>query len=187
MESLLQFIKKVSGIRVDSATLNNYFKLEEATKSELLIKEGQLAKKMYFVKKGLLRTFYYDKNKEVTSWFYTEHQFASSWHSFYGQSVSFENVECIEDCKLYSITYDDYQQLLNQDSDFSIFGRKLAERFITSLDYFSKSYQFLSAREKYALILTSFPGIEQKVSLGMIASIMGVSRESVSRIRAGKL
>ena len=172
---------------MDAKGILQHFHREEIAKGELLIREGQTARKMYFVEDGILRTFYYDKDKEVTSWFYVEKQFVSSWHSFYAQSPSFENIETLEDCTLYSISYSDYQELLNMDTSFGVFGRKLAEKFIVALDYFSKSYQFLTAREKYNLILDTFPGIDQRVSLGLIASIMGASRETLSRIRAGKL
>lgn len=187
METLLASIKQIGGKSIDAKSIQQHFHKEEIAKGETLIGEGRVARKMYFVKEGILRTFYYDKDKEVTSWFYVESQFVSSWHSFYAQAPSFENIEAIEDCVLYSISYKDYQELLETDSSFSVFGRKLAEKFIIVLDYFSKSYQFLTAREKYNLILDTFPGIDQRVSLGLIASIMGASRETLSRIRAGKL
>lgn len=187
METLLEQIQFIGQTKVDTQGVRDFFKKEEHPKGTVLVREGQIAPKMYFIEKGIMRTFYYDKDKEVTSWFYVEDQFVSSWHSFYAQSASFENIELLEDSVLYSIGFSDYQALLQKDAAFGVFGRKLAEKFIVALDYFSKSYQFLSARDKYNLIYKTFPGIDQRVSLGMIASIMGVSRESLSRLRAGKL
>ncbi len=190
MEKLIETINKhLEGVKIDESAkeLEQYFKPEEYPKGTLLLKEGQFSKKLYFIEKGIARTFSYDKGKEVTSWFYAEDQFLTAWHSFFSQSYSsFENIELLEDTKLYSITYNDYQKLLKSNLNFSIFGRKVVEYFLTVLDLYSKSYQFLSAKEKYKLVNETFPGICNRVKLGLVASVMGISQETLSRIRAGK-
>lgn len=167
-----------------SALIEKYFNREELHKGDIILSEGQVAKKLYFIETGLARTFLYDKEKEISSWFYMENQVLTSWHSFYAQSPSFDYIEILEDTKVYAINYDDFQNLLNENDTFNLLGRYINESILIALDYYSKSYQFLSAKEKYALILNTFPGILNRVKLGNIASLMGVSQETLSRIRA---
>lgn len=84
---------------------------------------------------------------------------------------------------MYAITYDKYQKLIADFPAFGNFARLLAEEALAFLDYFSKSWSFLSASEKYALLQQYFPNIEQRVKLGQIATFLGISQETLSRIR----
>lgn len=186
MESLKALFKKYN-LEVDdevSTLINQYFKIENLNKGDIVLTEGQIAKKLYFIETGLARTFLYDKEKEVSSWFYMETQILTSWHSFYAQAPSFEYIEILENTLAYSITYSDFQMLLDENDTFNLLGRYINEATLIALDYYSKSYQFLNAKEKYALIQETFPGILNRVKLGSIASLMGVSQETLSRLRA---
>ena len=150
------------------------------------MKEQQRATYLYFIEKGLLHNYYLHQGRQVSSWFYLEHQFITAWSSFYGQTPSFETIECLEEVVLYRISYTHYQQLIADFPAFAHFARRLAEEMLTTIDVFSKSWSFLSAKEKYQLLQTYFPGIELRVKLGLIASFLGISQETLSRIRAGK-
>lgn len=158
----------------------------EATRGKLLLREGVRADYLYFIEKGVLDNFYYHDHKEVTSWFYIEGQFITAWYSFYNQTASFESIRCLEDCTLYSISYDAYQKLMADFPAFNTFARLMSEEILSTLDIFSKSWSFMSAKEKYSILHEYFPQIELRVKLGLIASFLGISQETLSRIRAGK-
>lgn len=162
------------------------FKKEVLNKNDYLLQELQYCQKLYFLEKGTVRTFYYYKEKETSSWFYQEGQFFTSWYSFYKQVASFEYIEAAEDCVVYSISYQNYQQLLQKFPAFERFGRLLAEEQTTFMDYFSKGFMFMSAREKYDWLLSFFPDVTMRVNLGHIASFLGISQETLSRIRRKK-
>lgn len=185
MENLMQQIAtKINISPTLKISIQDSFVREEFPKKKQLLKEFQYCRKLYFLEKGTVRTFYYHEAKEITSWFYKEGQFIASWYSFYTQNPSFEYIETIEDSILYSIEYDDYQKLLDQDTSFERFGRLLAEEFTAFIDQYSKGYMFLSAKEKYNLLLSYFPNIELKVKLGDLASFLGITQETLSRIRS---
>ena len=148
-----------------------------------ILTQSSKANYLYFVEKGVLHNYYYHEGKQISSWFYAENDFITSWHSFYGQKPSFEEIECLEDCVLYRISYKKYQSLIADFPAFGNFARLLAEEMLTFLDEFSKGWSFQTAKEKYELLLAYFPNIELRVKLGHIASFLGISQETLSRIR----
>ncbi|MCP4438612.1 MAG: Crp/Fnr family transcriptional regulator [Aureispira sp.] len=187
MERLLENISSKVPLSKDlEETIIAKFKLEEFPKNQLLLKEQQYCRRLYFLEEGTVRTFYYEKEKDISSWFYNEGHFFASWYSFYSQQPSFEYIESLEESKIYSIDYFEYQKLLETIPAFERFGRLLAEEQTAFIDLYSKCYMFLSAKERYNLLLHNFPDIELRVKLGYIASFLGISQETLSRIRSRK-
>lgn len=187
MESLLKYIAQGAFLTPElrKAILNN-FEIIHCRKGEIVLEEGSRAHYLYFIEKGILHNYYYHDGKQVSSWFYSEEQFITSWHSFYTQKSSFETIECLEDSVLYRISYENYQKLIVDYPAFGNFARLLSEKILALLDEFFKSWSFLTARQKYELLQAHFPQIELRVKLGLIASFLGISQETLSRIRAGK-
>lgn len=184
MEILLQNIR--SKIQLNKAledAIVERFQRQVFPKNELLLREHSYCRRLYFLEQGTVRTFYTEKGKEISSWFYKEGLFFTSWYSFYRQQPSFEYIETLEESIICSIDYFNYQQLLERFPAFERFGRLLAEEQTSFIDYFSKGYNFMSAREKYDLLLSMFPDVTMRVNLGQIASFLGISQETLSRIR----
>lgn len=187
MQNLFQYICERAFVNTELRnSISECFEMIQVEKNTNILHEGQRANYLYFVEKGILHNYYYHEGKQITSWFYVENQFITAWSSFYSQKGSFENIECLEDCVLYQISYKDYQKLIADFPAFGNFARLLAEEILTFLDEFSKSWSFLSAKEKYQLLHLHFPQIELRVKLGLVASFLGISQETLSRIRAGK-
>ncbi len=187
MQQLIQYISERAFISPElRQRITAEFKPVAAQKKDLILQEGNRADYLYFIEEGLLHTYYYHDGKKITSWFYLENQFVTAWFSFYRQKSSFEEIECLEDCRLYRISYTAYQKLIADFPAFGNFARLLAEDMLAHLDEFYKAWSFLSAKEKYALLQAYFPQIELRIKLGLIASFLGISQETLSRIRAGK-
>ena len=162
------------------------FERIEAKQGEQILVAGNRANYLYFVEQGMLHNYYYQDRRKVTSWFYNEYQFVTAWHSFYTQKPSYEGIECLEDCVLYRISRSDYKKLINDSPAFNNFARLLAEEAFAFLDEFSKGWSFLSAKDKYHLLKEYLPDLELRVKLGAIASFLGITQETLSRIRAEK-
>ncbi len=152
-------------------------------KGELLIKEGQVAHRMYFIQSGCARTYYYHQDKEVTSWIYREEQLATAWSSFYTRSPSFEELQALETLHVTSISHEKLQDLFNRNSKFQHFGRLICQEQLVFLDSFFKGQVFMNAKEKLDVLINYFPDITQRVNLGYIASLLGITQETLSRIR----
>ncbi|GGI57745.1 Crp/Fnr family transcriptional regulator [Winogradskyella haliclonae] len=184
MQSLLQEISQRCFLSPElQQRITKDFKEKNTKKGEKILIQGNKANYLYFVKSGVLHNYYYHDGKQISSWFYSVNQFITSWFSFYAQKPSFEEIECLENCVLFKISYKDYQKLIADFPEFGNFARLIAEEMLTFLDEFSKGWSFLTAKEKYNLLLTYFPNIELRVKLGHIASFLGISQETFSRIR----
>lgn len=185
MNQLIQRIKQTTFIDSSlEAAIEEFFFLEQFPKNAYLVEEGQCPKELFFLTTGVVRTFYIHKDKEVTSWIYRPEQFFTAWYGFLNQSASYEYIEVISDASLYSISYTNLQKLYKEHPSFERFGRLLIEEQMAFLDYFYKGYSFLTAKERYQSLLEYYPDIELHVKLGYIASLLGISQETLSRIRA---
>jgi len=187
MQNLLRYIRTRCFVDADLRDrIRQNFEVIALPKGYKLLAQNRCARTLYFIEKGLIHNYYHHDGRLITSWFYAENQFVTAWYSFYAQKPSFEEIECLEDSIMYSISFDNYQKLIADFPAFSNFARLLAEENLSFLDHFSKGWSFLSAKEKYELLLSYFPDIELRVKLGQIASFLGISQETLSRIRARK-
>lgn len=184
MTELLNVINSFQ--KLDSETeqaIRNYFTEEKFQKNEFIICEGKICSKIYFIKSGMVRRFCLEDGREVTKWIYTDNQFITSLSSFFEQKPSFENFQASEETILYSLSYHDEQILLEYPL-FSKFHIKLLRLYLSKLNEFHHFYTSMNAQEKYLYLLNTLPQIILKAKLKDIASLIGVSPETLSRIRS---
>lgn len=183
-------LEKFSSIIPLSAELQDRIKSylieEHLQRKTRLLTERQISKKIYFIYKGFARAYYYKKGKDYTTWFLKEGDFIVSIHSFFTQTPSFEEIELLEDGILQSITYDQLQQLYKDFPEFNIVGRILTEHYYLTSETKSIDLRMYTATERYHMLIESYPTLLQRAILGQIASYLGVSQETLSRIRANK-
>ncbi len=166
----------------------SHFEKEYVQKNQVLIKEGQVCNKLYFVEQGIGRSYYLKQDgKEVTQWFFGVGNFMSSADSFFQQSPSFYYLEILEDSILYSITKKNMDLLLAKYHNMEKFIRLLTIETLTKFVHKLNAIQFQTARERYNYMLAEFPDISHRVPLGYIASYLGMTQETLSRIRSNDL
>ncbi len=162
----------------------SHFKKVEVKKNQILVKEGQVCQNLYFVEKGLGRSYYLKEDgKEVTQWFFGQGVFMSSADSFFNQSPSYYYLETLEDAILYSIAHQDMDLLLAKYHNMEKFMRLLSIDMLSKIVLKLNAIQFQTARERYDYMITEFPDISNRVPLGHIASYLGMTQETLSRIR----
>jgi CRP-like cAMP-binding protein len=185
MQNLIQTISEKTFISEQvKKQIEHCFEEIHTKKGDVILQQNNYAQYLYFVEQGILHNYYYHDGKQVSSWFYSEYSFVTAWNSFYTKKASFEEIECLEDCVLYRISYSNFQKLITEHPQFGNFARLLAESMLSFIDEFSKGWAFLPAKKKYEITLDLFPDIEQRVKLGLIASFLGISQETLSRIRS---
>jgi len=155
----------------------------ELSKGSYLITERKVCNHIYFLEKGCLRGFYNLDGKEITYWFAFENDFVTSFYSFITRKPSVENIQLIEDSSLWCMAYDDLQKLYNKHPDIERFGRLTNEHYYVMLEERFVSNHFKEARERYENLASLAPHIIQRVPLGYIASYLGITQETLSRIR----
>jgi CRP-like cAMP-binding protein len=159
----------------------------EVKAGETFISEGSRTPFMYFIKKGLVRSYFLDKDKDRTYWFYREDDMFTSWYSFYLGDPSFESFMALEDTTMFAVSKTQYETLVKEHKEFAEFSRKFIEYKYAYMDYMTKTFIDLTAKEKYDYLLKTEPSLINRVKLGYIASYLGVSQETLSRIRARKV
>ena len=184
MENIFNILNQFAVISEEAKSdLSKIVTLKAFTKGSFVLQQGNICRNLYFVKSGFVRGFHNQKGKEITSWFSCENEPVTSMYSFVSQKASLETIETLEDSILYDISHENLQMLFNKHAAFNLIGRLLVEKYYIELEERTISLQFQSAKERYQNILDNQPLLLQKASLGMIASYLGISQETLSRIR----
>ncbi len=156
----------------------------EIGKEEHLLTLGNVCHKLYFIENGCVRSYYHLDGKEVTHWFGFENDFVTSFRSFIDQSASMEFIQAGEDLEAWMISRDDLYDLYDLFPDIERLGRIICEEYYHRLEERYVRGQFKTASQRYEALLESHARILQRVPLGQIASYLGISQETLSRIRA---
>lgn len=159
---------------------------KEFKKKELLCEEGKVCNQLFFVEKGVARTFYYKAGREVTYWLAAENDFVGSMASFFSRTPSNKHVETLEDCTLWIFDYDKLENLYANSKELERMGRLFANYGMSVLEKKFDDFHSMSAKERYDVLTTKHPEILQRVSLGIISSYLGITQETLSRIRGQK-
>jgi CRP-like cAMP-binding protein len=130
-----------------------------------------------------LRGYYDLDGKEITHWFSFEGDFFTSFHSFISQEPAVENIQLLEGSILWSIAKEDLMKLLDQYHELERLLRIAYEKYYLRLEERFVNAQFRSATDRYKDLLLQAPHFIERVPLGYIASYLGVSQETLSRIR----
>lgn len=157
---------------------------EELPARHLLLQPGQVAQRLYFVEKGLVRGYSLHEGQETSSWFMAEGDFIISVVSFFTQQPSAEYVELLEPAVLYSISHARLQELYRQFPEFNLVGRVLTERYYVLSEQRAYQLRTLSATERYHRLLQEYPKLIQRIPLKLLASYLGIAPETLSRLRA---
>ena len=187
MEELLSFLNSIHPLNKDTRNfLTSKLQFVEIAKKDFVLKDGEVCRNIYFVTKSLLRCFYFKHNKEVSSWFMREGDVIISVESFFKQIESKEQIQAIEDCSLYYINYDELQFAFENFPDFNSIGRILTEKYYLLSEQRLYSLRMQRSNERYQFLLDHFPQISLRVPLKYIASYLGITEETLSRIRSMK-
>lgn len=181
--NLFDFLNSILPLSEELKTqLSFYLKLQQFEKKTFLLKEGQTCNYIYFMQQGLVRSYYTKDGNEICSWFMKEGDVIISVDSFYNRKSSYEFIEAIEDTSVYYIHYDELQLLYKKFIEFNIVGRVLTEKYYQLSEERLFSMRKQKAAERYNFLLSHHPEIFQRVPRKYIASYLGITEETLSRI-----
>lgn len=168
------------------ADLEQYGRILEVEKETILVKEGAYSDQLYFIIKGGIKAYYLKDGKEITDWFAFENDFICAINSFFLQIPSPHYIETLEGTTILSIDRASIEKLCDQYHDFERLGRLSTTRTMLRLQRKVVSLQFETAENRYYNLLEIYPDIELRVPLRDIASFIGITPETLSRIRSSK-
>jgi len=155
-------------------------------KHHTLISTNKIETSIYLLKKGLVRAYANNTDQQITFWFGKEGDTIISLKSYVLNQKGYEVIETLETCELYELKVQNLQELFNEDIHIANWGRKLCERELIKTEERLISLQFLSATDRYKELLQNNPDLLRRVQLGHLASYLGVTQVTLSRIRAQK-
>ena len=187
-----ELITKIKSIITLSSKAEEYLysisKEKTVSKGEVLISQGQTVTKTYFVTDGCLRSYCVDKNgKEHTLQFAIKDWWISDFIAIYNDQIATLTVECITDSKIIEFKAKELNGLYSLFPEFEVYQRKNLELHVVSLHKRILNQLQLTAPERYDLFLEQYPDIEQYTPNYHIASYLGITQQSLSRIRVEKV
>ncbi|WP_298759526.1 Crp/Fnr family transcriptional regulator [uncultured Psychroserpens sp.] len=184
-ESLLNFILSVVKISKDDAhQIANTFHSIEIKEKDYLLREKEVSDDYFYLESGLMRTFLYNlEGEEITIDFFTEDNIVFEITSFFNRIHSEAYIQAITKCKGFRISYEELNTLFHNKPAFRDFGRAiLVKKFIASQN---RNYGMINrtAKERYQNLLSTKPQILQYAPLKYVASYLGVTDSTLSRLR----
>ncbi|MFK7935385.1 MAG: Crp/Fnr family transcriptional regulator [Saprospiraceae bacterium] len=187
MESFIAYLRQVSPLTPKSChAFAAKCKTFHFPKGKYLLKSGQTSQYLYFVKTGIGKVFYLKDGKEIIDWISDEGNLLTSVASFLTQTPSVHYVKLIEDAELIGISYTDLERLFAEHHELERLGRKLTIMALVQLQNRINSMQFESAKKRYEDFLDRYPNCINRISLGDLASFLGMTQVTLSRVRAMK-
>jgi CRP-like cAMP-binding protein len=180
-----EIIKNICPIPETSKNnLKEHIKEVSFQKGFILIESDKVIPYIYFLKKGIVRAYASTENNDITFWFGMEGEPVVSMKSYVDEKPGYESIELLEDCDFYVLETEKLKTLFNEDIHIANWGRKFAERELVKTEELIISRQYKTALERYKDLLKEKPYLLQRVQLGHIASYLGITQVSLSRIRA---
>lgn len=177
----------VDNLKIENTEWNNwkyFFKRQEIKAKTILLNEGDIAKQAFYIEKGCLRICFNNTNgKDVTIQFFFEGEIVSSIESFHSNLPSIFTIESIEPCVLYSISKKDFHTILETSSEVK---KQIEEYTFQRLFFYQKLFLSRikdSPEERYLDLCRNNPAILHRVPQHYIASYLGITSVSLSRIR----
>ena len=185
-KSFIDAIKSLTNIPIKYIEeLEHLCKSKQIKKGEYFIRAGEVPEKFGFNLNGLFRYFYIDNNgNEFTKGFCPENNFVISYSAMIQNRESYFYIEALEDSSIMVINYNDWQKILNNNIDLNLLKTAILEKVYIIKENREKELLLDSAEIRYKIFLKEYPNLEKRVKQYHIASYLGITPESLSRIRA---
>lgn len=152
-------------------------------KGKLLLKAGDICNHVYFIRRGAVRGYIKEGHKDITTWITAENEMVTSISGLDRSEPCIENMQAIEDCDLLAITYSDLQQLYTECPEFNIVTRKLLQQYYRDAEGRAFIARLTNAENKYRHFLINHNRLANRIQLKYIASFLGMTLETLSRVR----
>lgn len=183
MQQLIDYIERF--VKLDSKAireLENLAEIESFTKNQYILEQGQRCNKIWFLKKGMVRKYQICDGKEITAWIHTENDTFTSLQSYAQNILADEFLQACEETEVIGITKSNSEKLA-KFPQFMIFSNALMEKEFVNIDKHTKALNQRDAKGKYEYLREIAPEMIKRAKLGHFASIIGVTQETLSRIR----
>ncbi|WPP49286.1 Crp/Fnr family transcriptional regulator [Catalinimonas niigatensis] len=164
--------------------IKRQFTIRDVPKHHVLIDIGQVADEIYFINKGCMRFYYLtEEGEEVTGFIFLENMMAGSSESFFSRIPSSQVVETLEESELLVVTHNSLEQLYSSVPKMNILVRKILEQRMAFAQKVVASLIIHKPQDRYSSYQQLHPDLENRIPQHILASYMGITPVSLSRIR----
>ena len=183
-QALIDFFQRNSGMSLQTIiNITSHFEDRKFLKNEFFLRDGKVSDLLYLAE-GLMRAYTFDlKGNEVTTNFFSKNRQVFDHASFFLQTPSEENIQAVTDCIGYSITFERMNSIFHTIPEFREYGRRMLVKELVSFKKRTLAVINKSAEQRYEDLIKDDKAIFQFVQLKHIASYLGVTNSSLSRIR----
>ncbi|SJZ76704.1 cAMP-binding domain of CRP or a regulatory subunit of cAMP-dependent protein kinases [Chitinophaga eiseniae] len=183
-EKLRQHIEKIIPLSDEEfAFVLSHFTVKQAKKKTFLFRMGESVRYSYFVVSGLLTLIYHDDTgKQHIVSFAMEDWWESDYQAYFSQTAAGMSLQCLENTELYCLTLQDYRKLCSGLPKMEHFFLQKANAGHVGSQRRILSFLTSNAKERYEQLLQRYPALLQRVPKTLLASYLGVSRETLSRL-----
>ncbi len=154
------------------------------SKGKYLLRAGEICGHYYYIHKGVLRSFLKHGNKEITIWINPEGEITTSIRSMTRQQPSDEYIQALEDCELFALPFETVNEMYERFPDMNRFARMLLEQYYAETEERVYIGRIPNANARYAHFIQSRPELVNRIPLKYVASYLGMTLETLSRLRA---
>jgi CRP-like cAMP-binding protein len=159
--------------------------VEEFPKRSHLLKAGHINTKVYFITKGLVRCYTTDnEGREECIWFLKEGDVIFPVEGFKNQTIMDENMQALEDVTVFSLPFMEFDRIFLEYPEFNFHGRRVSAHYSELWYTLFKELKMKTAAQRYQFLLDNFPELVRRVQNQYLASFLGISNSTFSRIRA---
>lgn len=184
MGELEQYIQQYFGAAEEELlTIASFFHEEELSRNEFFLRAGRRSDRLGFVRSGIIREWVEVDGKEVTKWISTEGYFIVDLSGFHFHHPARWNLQALEDCQLYVIELEDYRKLGKLVPRWTELEKLFLSRCFAVLEERVLSHLSMSAEQRYQMLYAYNKELFTRVPLLYLASMLGMTPETFSRIR----
>lgn len=153
-------------------------------KGDIISRNGSYNRNIYFVENGLLRAFYLENGKDITTNFYPEGKLVANIDTLFQEQPTRFNIEALENSSIVYCDYEKLEMLCKESLSAANFSRYILGNLMVQMSNRMTSLQYMTAKEKYENLMQDHKDIILRAPLGTIATYLGISPETLSRIRS---
>lgn len=183
----LSDVLRKKGIKVEECDLSKLregLRLRKLKKGDFFIREGDMSHEIAIVKSGIFSAYYIEKNGlEAIKYFYSEESVLVSYYAYLTGRESGYYIQALEECEIYVMELCDFKQMVEDSYQLLYLCKKVLDEMLVMKEEHATSFTRLNSTERYQQFVDTYPGLEKRVKQYQIASYLGITPVSLSRIR----
>lgn len=176
--------KTISLDNENIALLQNIFKPKLLKKDTFFLQEGEKSTEIGLIVKGIFRSYYIDKTgNDITKYFYEEGGVLFSYLAHLCKNESMYYIQALEDSEILVAKISDFEKIVEENYQLLLFYKKMIDNVLVIKEEHASSFKLLDSTERYKQFVNSYPELEKRLKQCHIASYLGITPVSLSRIR----